>query len=264
MIDFRKAPIFATAGQSDRAPQRSSSASPKAAGMPHAGAACPLLFERAALTLKAARRTDREQWHTVGLVARWALLLIAAASLACWQTACDRPADDEPPAPTAAADDRPAPLTKYSFPEEVAAQGPEDLARFVRQAIQTMLIGEYNDYRALMSRSRTPESEDRFRVIQESLRTVAVISIEEVTLPDIPPPAYRVLTGFAFDPESQAALRLESRELAILVFKESGQWRLLIAPPALQPHDEPVTSRPTTTPTTPAVEYPWDDPNDDY
>ncbi len=126
-----------------------------------------------------------------------------------------------------------------------------------------MLLGEYADYRGLISRARTPETEQRFRVIQEALRSVEVSAVEELTLPNIPPPAYRVLTKFEFDPESMAAHKLESRELAILVFREGDEWRLTIAPPTLQPkHAEVTTTQSTPQTTLPTPDYPWDEDED--
>ena len=193
----------------------------------------------------------------------WALVALVAI------LGCERQSSELPPPPTtqpaSAPTTGPAPMPRatYRFAPQVAAQCPPDLTRFIREAMQTMLLGEYADYRGLISRARTPETEERFSVIQEALRSVEVTAIEEVELPNAPPPTYRILTAFEFDPESMAAHKLESRELAILVFKEGDQWRLMIAPPALQPtRAEATTTQSTTQATQPTPDYPWDDDED--
>lgn len=149
---------------------------------------------------------------------------------------------------------------RFHVDPEIKAAHPE-LSEFITAGLQAVYRGDYAAYRRLVARNQNPESESRFKLICQSLESVRVESVESIALPDVPPPSYRVVVAFAFEPDSPAATRLRSRSVALLVIQEHDEWRLLIAPPKLQPRDEP-TAEPATTPATQAdknpVDYPWD------
>lgn len=149
-----------------------------------------------------------------------------------------------------------------TFDPALAAQYP-DIAEFIHKALDTLLIGDYEEYRLLVARVRNPQTEERFRLAQESVRSITVVSIDEVKAPDVPPPVYRVVAAFTFDPDSKPAHRLDNRQIAILVLKEDGEWRLMIAPRELQPHeDDEHTTAPTSQSAPDTPDYPWDEDGD--
>jgi hypothetical protein len=86
---------------------------------------------------------------------------------------------------------------------------------------------------------------------------VALDSIEEVNVPDIPPPVYLVISSVTFDSEHKVALRRPNRKLAILVFQEEGEWRMGPAPPRFQPGEEMEPQISASAPAGPEPHYPW-------
>jgi hypothetical protein len=149
-------------------------------------------------------------------------------------------------------------LPKYVIPRQLLSDHTE-VGGFVIQFLETCYAGDYQGYRDLVGRAFNPESEERFRTIYEAIESVAVDSIEAVDVPDIPPPAYLVISSVSFDPEHKVSLRRPNRKLAILVFEEEGEWRMGPAPPQLQPQEEPEPPSVTSTaPAEPETHYPWD------
>lgn len=199
------------------------------------------------------------------------MALVAAAALAsgCTLCGCERRGADAPPAQSSAESearviDPPPTLPTYEFAPDVEARYP-DVAAFVKEFLTTCLAGRYSEYRLLVSRRRNPESENRFRAIYHAIRSVVVESIEAVEHEELPSPCYLVVSRVELDPARRDALRVGSREIAILVFQEDGVWRMLPAPADLQP------GRPESQPSSNAAEPPpatmpvfrWDvgDPN---
>lgn len=154
-----------------------------------------------------------------------------------------------------------APLPEHRFAEGLASQYPEVVA-FLRHFMQTCLNGDYVGYRSLVSRDETPVSRDRFDAIYQAVRTVLVESIRPL---DVRTPedetVYLVVSRVEVDPQSRVAVRHREPELAILVFKEAGAWRMRPAPRELRkPGDGAVAeSGPATTS---APTYPWDETGD--
>jgi hypothetical protein len=154
----------------------------------------------------------------------------------------------------------PAAPPDYKFAAGLREQYPEASA-FVREFLETCLAGNYTDYRKLVSRKRNPESKERFQTIYYAIKTVTVTSIAPVTVRDLPPPVYRVVSEIEFLPEHNVKLRDRQRNIAILVFQEDGQWRMAPAPGKLQPPEEGAASEPASQ-ETPPPEYPWDQEGD--
>lgn len=182
-------------------------------------------------------------------------------------SACERETPSPPPPnlPAAAkADLVPLPATKprYSFAPGLAEQHPEVVA-FMRHFLETCLAGDYQGYRRLVARVAEPESRSRFERILHSLQSLAVESIEPITLPTLTAPAYVVVgeAGFTLDERVARYRRKGPRRIAVLVLEEDGEWRMTLAPAELQPvsEEEEPTSAPTTTS---APSFPWDEDGD--
>lgn len=154
----------------------------------------------------------------------------------------------------------PAPTTApvYTFAPGLLEQNRE-IAAFVRQFLEVCMAGDYSGYRQLVSRTREPESRERFQAIYYSIRNVRVEAIDEVTIPLLDPPVYRVVAAVDLDPNARVSLRGSKRSIALLVFREDGEWKLLPAPASLQPVEE--EAEPESQPA-PGPEYPWDQEGD--
>ncbi len=194
---------------------------------------------------------------------RWSRVFIAAGLVA-WCAAlagCERKPESAAPLPTDTFDTVPLPEDKpeYVFADGLAEQHPE-IVGFMRQFLETCLAGDYSGYRRLVTRTADPESRARFEKVLHTLKTMEVRDINSVSLPEIDAPAYLVTCFATFrDPkESEPGRRkLSRRNVAILVLREEGQWRMGIAPPEWQPEDQPeAPAKPTTTS---APSYPWDE-----
>lgn len=189
----------------------------------------------------------------------WILVAGGAVALlgGCDSGSNETPAPPDPNAEVALVAQRPR--IEYTYPPALREKHP-DIAPFVDEVLETVIRGDYPHYRELVARQRSPESQERFDLIRDSVRRIAVTAIDEVKLPEAPPPVYRVLTGFELDPQSKAAQQIETRAVAILVFREAGDWRMVFAPPAYQPRQAPTTA-PTTQPTDEPnlPDYPWDE-----
>jgi len=191
--------------------------------------------------------------------ARIAVLIAACAASSLLSSGC------EPPPPTsaagsAAAQERVIIPPPEVLPEHDFAAGLEDeypdVVEFVHTFLETCLAGDYSGYRQMASRRRPPESRDRFQAIYHALRSVTVSAIDELDLPDFSGPVYRVITDVEFKPDSKVRLRQRGRAVAILVFREGGEWRMTPAPSRLQPQaEQPLETQPTAAA---APEYPWD------
>lgn len=181
--------------------------------------------------------------------------LLLGAALAGLLSGCER----EPQTPkqqTRATTRAAKPRPTYRIPPGLEDEHP-DVVVFLRQFMETALANDYAGYRRLVSRAADPESRARFEKVLGALETLTVEAIEPIELPQLAGPAYRVISHVRLDPERKLALRRndESR-IAILVFTEEGELRMVFAPAELQP--QPM-SQPTdeTQPTTTAPDYPW-------
>jgi len=187
------------------------------------------------------------------------LAALAAGTL----PACDR---GDTPIPTESEQKETVPILPekqrptYKFMPGLREEHPE-VCGFVREFLETCLAGNYEDYRKLVSRAVSPESKERFQAIYYAIKSVTVETIEAVELAELPAAAYRVVSTVDFHPDRKVTLRVgANRDIAILVFKEEGRWRMVPAPAELQPEEK----RPATTsaPSTSAPHYPWDEDGD--
>ncbi len=191
--------------------------------------------------------------------------LVAMAVLACSLCACERKSPPPPkPAPQPAKDLVPLPAEKpeYSFAAGLAESHP-DVVGFMRHFLETCLAGDYSGYRRLVARRSDPESRARFERILHSLHRLTVETIEPLSLREVPPPVYLVISKAEFVLDEKATRRRsgEPRRLAILALQEEGEWRLALAPAELQPTTE--TQAATSAPaTSSAPSYPWDQDGD--
>lgn len=185
-------------------------------------------------------------------------VLWGLAVLACGVLACDPGKDKGGTNKTAASRDQMEPSTpkpEYTFAAGLEEKYP-DAVSFLRRFLETCLAGDYAGYRRLVARTGDPESRGRFEKILNSLKSLAVQSIEEVQIPQVPPPSYVVTSQVEFLPDRKVALRHRgNNRIAILIVQEEGEFRMALAPPAWQPElDE--ESATTTSPAT-APSYPW-------
>lgn len=176
-------------------------------------------------------------------------------------TACDgdNASKNAPPAPDPFQKvDPPKNRPDYSFAPGLKEQYP-DAAAFMVTFLETCLAGDYYAYRGLVSRTRSPESEERFKRAYYGLKQVTIEQIVELDTKRFPPPIYLVTVRAELLPEHKAALKRQRERFALLVFKEDGQWRMLPAPSEWQPQDGPGATATSSAPGEPAVEYPWEE-----
>lgn len=185
---------------------------------------------------------------------------LAAAIAMC--IGCDKPkhsnAAQSQKSPQSAPASAPKRLPSYTFSVGVEAAQPE-VAGFVRSFMETCLAGDYRGYRRLVSRFDAPETEGRFSAIYKAVLRATIQSIEPLPERSDGRADFLVITDIEFDPESNIAVRRKSRQVAMLVFKEEGAWRMARAPASLQPHPELAIEEdaPESAPAS-GPSYPWD------
>ena len=191
--------------------------------------------------------------------------LAMAILLACGLSACDRGSRPPAPPPTTQPKDLvalPAEKPDYSFAAGLADEHPEVIG-FMRHFLETCLTGDYAGYRRLVARRTDPESRARFERVLHALRHLKIESIEVIAVRELPPPVYLVIAEADYVLDESAALRRRAgpRRVAMLIFKEEGEWRTAFAPAELQPVGEDL--EPASAPaTTSAPSYPWDEDED--
>jgi len=188
----------------------------------------------------------------------WLPALVAVVGL----TACDRGADE---GSAAAARERVEPAVHkphYAFAAGLEEAYP-DVCVFLRHFMETALAGDYTGYRRLVSRVADPESKTRFEKVLNALQSLTIESIETVDLARYGVGSgYLVTSRVVFVPNPKVALRRSDRNgIAILVFEEEGELRMMPAPAELQPRTEGAGSSESPT-TTSAPSYPWDEDGD--
>lgn len=195
---------------------------------------------------------------------RWRLCLGAALFAAA--AGCDP--GTKPPAPTSQPIvdqvEPPASRPTYGFAAGLAEEHPE-IVGFLREFLETSLVGDYGGYRRLVARGKDPESRARFEKVLNSLRALQIESIAEVKLPATPPPTYLVVARAELDPTQRVALRRgQNNRVAILVLQEQGEWRMAPAPADLQPQEttQPASSEDSASKPAAPPEYPWDQDRD--
>ncbi len=181
-------------------------------------------------------------------------VVVALASL--WIAGCERAGETTSSSEEArvAVD---APLPEHRFAEGLVSEFPEVCA-FLSEFMQTCLNGDYLGYRRLVSRFETPLSRERFEAIYRAVRSVVVEEIRPLQRHTAEnEPIYLVVSGVEVDPDSRVAVRHRDPRLAILVFQESGVWRMRPAPGDLLPASQPASDESPASTSAP-VTYPWD------
>ncbi len=206
----------------------------------------------------------RAVWRTLSAMrcaARSASLLMLLASVALGGCDRDAPSADSNGNASDAFRVRPT----YRFAAGIREEHPE-IALFMQSFLETCLTEDYEGYRRFVSRRRLPESKERFDRIYQAIETLRVESVDEVAISELPAPVFRVISSVTFKEVNRPIFRRERNQIAILVFEEEGEYRMLPAPEALQP--EPTASV-DAAPEDPAVEsepqqphYPWDEEPD--
>jgi hypothetical protein len=173
------------------------------------------------------------------------------------------PANDASPA-------RPAVLPQYRFTDPALETKFPDAAAFVREFLESCLAGDYPAYRKLVSRYEEPQRREQFDKLATNLKRIEVESIVELgeaelrAVPrpvgvELSPPAFLIISAIEFaNPDASVALRYRNRKLAILVFREEGQWRMRPAPSKMQPREAQATENVTDDTGEPVPDYPWD------
>lgn len=189
-------------------------------------------------------------------------LVVMLAAVLCTQCACDR--SDAPRSGSSTPQIDPVTLPEqkpqYTFAAGLEEEHPEIVA-FMRHFLETCLAGDYAGYRRLVTLSADPESRARFEKILHALRSMAVEQIEQAELPRFDQPVYLVTCQAEFHAGDKTAIRRgRVRRVAIVVLMEDGEWRMGLAPPEYQPHDE--QPEPDPAPTSSAPSYPWDQDTD--
>ncbi len=152
----------------------------------------------------------------------WAAMLGACVLGGC---RCSR----DTPAPDGAQIDRPAlveqtpdaPRPAVLFPAKVH-EGDASLNEFIGRVLQVCQLGDYDAFRQLFGSMYEPTSFANFRRIWPQVKEIEVQRIHAG--PGDPPEVYVV--------EAQARLRQADRKgreavnLPIMIFQESGHWRL--------------------------------------
>lgn len=158
--------------------------------------------------------------------------------------------------------DSAGPRPEFSIPIELRTAAPE-AADFVDRFLSLCLSGDYTGYRRLVSRTTTPESKQRFQAIYLGLELVTVESIERITpgkKSRLPSEVYRVVSNLEVRPSSRLDERGIRRRIAILVFKEHNEWRMIPAPQRWQPvENEPPAPQDSTEDEPEEADFPWDE-----
>ncbi len=130
---------------------------------------------------------------------------------------------------------------------------------FMQEFLETCLAGDYDKYRLMVSRSREPESRERFGKIYHALKSLAIDAIEVIHVPDLPPPVHLVVCRADFLEGRKPLLRRETNQVAILVFQEENEWRMMPAPGELQPRDDRARRTDDEDEPEPQLpDYPWE------
>lgn len=149
---------------------------------------------------------------------------------------------------------------EYTIPPEIRDAQP-DIAKFLRAFLETCLTGDYPGYRKFVSRREQPETQDRFKRIYDAIEHLTVQRVEEVQVAMLPAPTFVVVSSVTFVPGRTPVFGEDRREIAIIVFREEGEWRMLPAPSRFQPERRRPdgSSQPASQPDEPTVEYPWEE-----
>ncbi len=159
------------------------------------------------------------------------------------------------------------PRPEYTIPIELRTAQPE-AAAFVDHFLSVCLGGDYTGYRRLVSRTHKAESKERFEAMYLGVKSLTVEIIELIPPPGkrsrLPAETFRVVSKLEVRPDSRLEQRGVMPRIALLIFKEQGEWRMIPAPKRWQPKEEspgPVEDAGDDEPEEP--DFPWDEDVDD-
>jgi hypothetical protein len=196
------------------------------------------------------------------LRAQSSLIILSSAAALCLLplTACSKDKTRSKNANNANAPaTQPVHAPQYVIAPEIRDNHPE-VARFLRAFLETCLTGDYEGYRKYVSRRQQPESRERFKRIYDSISLLTVERFDEVEVPTLPKPTYAIVCAVEFVPGKTPVFNEDRREIAILVFREEGEWRMLPAPSKFQPdrRSRATATQPASAPVEDEVDFPWE------
>ncbi len=206
-----------------------------------------------------------------GTIGNQRFVTLSAAMLLFW-TLCA--CDDGGPAPTNKPSEdqeriviaNKGPRPEYTIPIELRTAQPE-AAAFVDHFLSVCLGGDYTGYRRLVSRTHKAESKERFEAMYLGVQSLTVEIIEPISpgkRSRLPAETFRVVSKLEVRPDSRLEQRGIMPRIALLIFKEQGEWRMIPAPEQWQPQEEPPEAAEDAGDDEPQVpDFPWDEDVDD-
>ena len=158
------------------------------------------------------------------------------------------------------------PRPEYTIPIELRTAEPE-AAAFVDHFLSVCLGGNYTGYRRLVSRTHKAESKERFEAMYLGVKSLTVEIIEPINpgkRSRLPAETFRVVSKLEVRPDSRLEQRGVMPRIALLIFQEQGEWRMIPAPERWQPQEElpeAVDDSGDDGPEEP--DFPWDEDVDD-
>jgi len=177
------------------------------------------------------RRHTREQ---VCLFLEFSPLILICAALLCFGSAC-RPDQDG-----ATDGDQPGAVRKPTdllvFPSELYAEDASVNA-FVIRAMTDCASGDYEKFRLLWSAREEPLPRNEYEQGWQAVQKITIRALEKVILAEDPArgrdeseTVYVILADVSLDPTHRAGQREPHREVAMMLVRETDEWRLSRAP----------------------------------
>ncbi len=154
------------------------------------------------------------------------------------------------------------PRPEYTIPIELRTAEPE-AAAFVDRFLSVCLGGDYTGYRRLVSRTHKAESKERFEAMYLGVKSLTVEIIEPIhpgKRSRLPAETFRVVSKLEVRPDSRLEQRGIMPRIALLIFREQGEWRMIPAPERWQPQEEAPQAVEDAYDDEPAEpDFPWDE-----
>ncbi len=118
------------------------------------------------------------------------------------------------------------------FPKRVRCDNDE-VNEFIQEFYRTCFLNEYDRFRLMMSTRVDPFTPERFKRALTAVEQIEIVSIERLPdVEDVPPPVYLVRADVRFRPTARTEDK--HKTVAIVVFREVGNWVMAPAPAALR------------------------------
>lgn len=147
---------------------------------------------------------------------------------------------EEPRAASKLEDSAPKSPGILIFPDELRVKD-ESANRFLAHAMKVCGDGQYEPFRLLWSVKEEPLPRGEFDQGWQAVREIRIRAFQEVLLADEnqgPTPTgetvYVVFADVSLDPKHRAGEREPQREVALMLMREKGNWRLAKAPPKIR------------------------------